>query len=69
MALVLLVEELTTRVVQLTSASIRGGLEDVTGLEETLANIGVDLGDPVAETLIVLSVDGEVVEGVEDGLE
>jgi hypothetical protein len=66
---VLLVIELATGLADTLSMTIAVRLKDVTGLEEDLADVEIDGGEPLAERLVVASIVDEIVDGVNDDLQ
>jgi NTP pyrophosphatase (non-canonical NTP hydrolase) len=65
-ALVLVVVEVAARVAERVRLVVARGLEDEAGLEQRLAEVVVDLGEPLAELGVVARVLDEVVRGVPD---
>ncbi len=61
-------EELLAGLGELTSLRVGIVLHDVTGLLETLADVGVEATEPVLELGVVVGIGVELVNGINDGL-
>lgn len=67
-ALVFLVEESPALFADLVPARVALGLEDITGFEQDLADVCVQLAEPCAQGLIPLGIIIESTSRVEDGV-
>lgn len=68
-ALVLVVIEEATRVLESVGLVIALGLQDKAGFEEDLANVGIDGAEPSSEVIISTSIVNESVGSIKDEVE